>query len=111
MTAADIWSANKFAKEPVGNGGSSRIPTLKIKGPNGAEVLVNNNEEKARIFAKLFFPPLPPATNNLEHFDYPEPLPDPPQIRVCQIQRHIAKLSPYKAHSPDGIPNIVLQRC
>ena len=28
-----------------------------------------------------------------------------------QVQRHITKLSPYKAHGPDGIPNIVLQRC
>jgi hypothetical protein len=74
-------------------------------------VQVNNNKEKARIFAKLFFLPPPPAPDNHEHFDYPEPLPDPPQVGVCQIQRHIAKLSPYKAHGLDGIPNIVLQEC
>ena len=111
MTAADIWTANKFIREPVGDGGSPRIPTLKVKGPNGVEVQVNNNEEKARIFAKLFFPPSPPTPDSHENFDYPEPLPDPPQIRAGQILRHIAKLSPYKAHGPDGIPNIVLQRC
>ena len=111
MTAADIWTANKFVKEPVGDGGSPRIPTLKVKGPDGAEVLINNNEEKAKIFTKLFFPPPPVATNNLEHYEYPDPLPDPPQIRACQIRRHIAKLSPFKAHGPDGVPNVVLQKC
>jgi hypothetical protein len=111
MMAVDIWSANKFIREPVGDGGSPRIPTLKVKGPNSVEVQVNNNEEKARIFAKLFFPPPPPALDSYKHFDYPEPIPDPPQVSVGQILRHIAKLSPYKAHGSDGIPNIVLQKC
>ena len=41
----------------------------------------------------------------------PEPLPNMPQITATQIKRIIAKLSPYKAHSPDSIPNIVLQLC
>ena len=42
---------------------------------------------------------------------YPAPLPDPPQLTQPQIARHIAKLSPYKTHGLDGIPNIVLQKC
>jgi hypothetical protein len=28
-----------------------------------------------------------------------------------QISRHLAKLKPYKAPGPDGIPNIVLTKC
>ena len=36
---------------------------------------------------------------------------DPPQISEEQVRRHIAKLSPYKVHGPDNIPNIVLQKC
>lgn len=32
------------------------------------------------------------------------------QVTEEQIFTHIAKLSPYKAPGPDGIPNIVLQK-
>ena len=35
---------------------------------------------------------------------------DPEQLTTERIHRHIAKLSPYKAPGPDGIPNIVLQQ-
>ena len=111
MTATDIWTANRFIKEPAGDGGCPRIPTLKIKDDTGLTKTINDNEEKSRIFAKTFFPPPPPQTADQEHFDYPAPLPNPPQISDEQVQRHIAKLSPYKAHGPDGIPNIVLQKC
>src|SRR5271168_1673710 len=111
MTAADMWTANKFIREPVGDGGSPRIPTLKVRSQEGAEILVNDNEEKARIFARLFFPPAPPIQENYDQFEYPEPLPDPPRITVGQIRRLIAKLSPHKAPGPDGIPNMVLQKC
>src|SRR6202522_1076796 len=111
MTAADMWTANKFIREPVGDGGSPRIPTLKARSQESAEILVNDNEEKARIFARLFFPPAPPIQENYDQFEYPEPLPDPPRITVGQIRRLIAKLSPHKAPGPDGIPNIVLQKC
>lgn len=112
MTAADIWTANKFIREPAGDGGCPRIPTLKIRNDGGAISSVNNNKEKAEAFARTFFPPPPPTMPDvIEHFEYPEPLPDPPQITKEQIQRHISKLSPHKAHGPDGIPNVLLQRC
>ena len=111
MTATDIWTANKFVKEPAGDGGCPRIPTLKIKDDTGQTRTINDNEEKSRTFARTFFPPPPPQRANQEHFEYPAPLPDPPQITTEQVHRHIAKLSPYKAYGPDGIPNVVLQRC
>ena len=63
------------------------------------------------MFAQIFFPPPLPQPDNYEHFEYPEPLPDPAQIGPDQVCRQIAKLSPYKAHGPDSIPNILLQRC
>ena len=110
MTATEIWTANKFIKEPAGDGGCPRIPTLKVDNA-GIETQVNNNDDKAKIFAKTFFPPPPPLPVEQEQINYPEPLPDPPQITEDQIRRHIARLSPYKAHGPDGIPNVVLQRC
>ena len=111
MTATDIWTANKFIKEPAGDGGSPRIPTLKTKNAAGVEISTNNNDDKAKIFARTFFPPAPAQPAEHGHQEYPEPLPDPPQISADQVRRHIAKLSPYKACGPDGIPNVVLQRC
>jgi hypothetical protein len=38
-------------------------------------------------------------------------LPDPPKITAEQLNRHIHKSAPYKAHGPDDIPNVVIQRC
>ena len=111
MTAADIWTANKFIREPAGDGGCPRIPTLKSKNEQGNDITINNNNDKAKIFAKIFFPPPPQVPAAQEQHEYPEPLPDPPPISKEQVQTHIAKLSPYKAHGPDGIPNVVLQRC
>ena len=112
MSAADIWTANKFIREPAGDGGCPRIPTLKTSDEDGNTVHINSNEEKAEAFAKTFFPPPPPIqTAGIEHYEYPAPLPDPPQVSREQIRRHITKLSPYKAHGPDGIPNVVLQKC
>ena len=43
--------------------------------------------------------------------DYPDPLPDPPPLNKQQIEKVIRRLSPYKVPGPDGIPNIVLQKC
>lgn len=111
MSASEIWMANRYIKEPVGDRGNPRIPTLKVKNTAGVEVSVNNNEEKAKIFATAFFPPPPPVENDYEGFEYPAPLPDPPQITPEQFLRHIRKPSPYKAHGPDDIPNVVLQQC
>ena len=59
MMAADIWVPNRFIREPTGNGSSLRIPTLKVKGQDSVKMLINSNEDKANIFAKMFFP-LPP---------------------------------------------------
>ena len=60
---------------------------------------------------KTFFSPPPAPIANLDKFEYPNPLPDPPQINPTQIAQHIAKLLPYKACGPDAVPNIVLQKC
>ena len=111
MTANEIWTANKYIKEPVGDGGNPRIPTLKVKNAAGAEISVNSNEEKAKIFASVFFPKPPPTENAFVGHEYPDPLPDPPNITAEQVRRHILKTSPYKAHGPDEIPNVVLQQC
>ena len=64
MSAADIWTANKFIKEPAGDGGCPRIPTLKTRDAAGAEQTISTNDDKAEIFAKTFFPPSHPLRTN-----------------------------------------------
>ena len=78
MTATDIWTANKYIQEPVGDGGSPRIPTLTTKNAEGADIKINSSDDKAKIFAKMFFPPPPQPTNEFDNYDYPQPLPKPP---------------------------------
>ena len=112
MVAGDIWTANKYLKSPVGDGGLPRIPTIKTRNEEGIEVTINDNEDKAKAFAKAFFPPPPePMEADNVPYDYPEPLPDPPPPDRSQIKKTICKLPSYKAPGPDGIPNIVLQKC
>ena len=111
MIANNIWTANKFIKEPAGDGGCPRIPILKIKDEQGTNVCVNDNGDKAKSFAKNFFPTPPEQPVEQDQADYPEPLPDPPQLTPSQIQQHITKLSPFKAHGPNGLPNVMLQKC
>lgn len=111
MTAGDIWTANKYLREPAGDGGNPRIPTLRAKDERGREVEVNDSHDKARLFANTFFPPPPLNSSAPANFNYPEPIPNPPQITKAQIEDQIRRLLPYNAPGPDGIPNVVLQRC
>lgn len=111
MDANDIWTANKYLRNPIGDGGNPRIPTLKTRNANGNVTETNDNQEKATLFANTFFPP-PPLTSSIPvDFIYPPPLPSPGQITKEQIERHVRRLSPYKAYGPDEISNIALQMC
>ena len=78
MSACDIWTANKYLRDPVGDGGSPQIPTLRTKDNLGRDIEVNDNQEKASLFIKLFFPPPPVSSTVLENFEYSVPILDPP---------------------------------
>ena len=105
----DIWTAHKYTSSPAGDGGKSRIPVLKAE-RNAQETSATTNEEKSKILAKTFFPPRPPDDTPLQ-FVYPKPICDFDPISREQIKRQLAKLKPYKAPGPNGIPNIVLTKC
>ena len=105
----DIWTAHKYTSSPATDGGKSRIPVLKTIG-NGQEVTATTNKEKSRLLAKTFFPPRPLDDTPLQ-FVYPKPIRDTNPISREHIKRQLAKLKPYKAPGPDGIPNIVLTKC
>lgn len=61
-TEREMWIANEFIKEPVGDGGHPRIPTLKINTPEGPKEVLSN-EDKAIAIAESFFPLKPPTSN------------------------------------------------
>ena len=105
----DIWTAHKYTSSPAGDRGKSMIPVLKAE-CNGQEVTTTTNEEKSKILAKTFFLPRPPDDTPI-HFANPKPICDFDPISRDQIKRQLAKLKPYKAPRPDGIPNIVLTKC
>ena len=111
MKANEIWNANKYLRDPVGDGGSPRIPTLKVTAADGSISEINDGQEKANAFTNIFFPPPPVTLTVPVNYGYPQPLPEPALITRDQIERQIQRLSPYKAYGPDEIPNIVLQRC
>ena len=113
ITATDIWSAKKYLKDPPGDGGQPRIPSLKTTYATNIAITADNNTDKATLLASTFFPP--PNTRASKHptrrIPGPSPLPDPPPILITQIKTQIADLLPYKAPGPDSIPNIVLKEC
>ena len=101
--------AHRYTSSPPGDGSKSRILVLKMA-RDGQEITATINKEKSSMLAKTFFPPRPLEGNQLQ-FVYPRPLSDPDPRSREQIKRQLAKLKPYKAPGPDGIPNIMLTKC
>ena len=111
MADNDIWIASRYLTNPGGDGGKTRMPTLKTKDAQGRSVLATSNEEKSEVLAKSLFPPPPPSSSVPPDHPYPTPAEKWTEITLDQLTRAINKLSPYKAPGPDGITNIVFQRC
>ena len=54
MTADEIWVTNKYLKNPSGDGGLTRIPSLKSTNATGITSIIDDNESKAvRATAEL----------------------------------------------------------
>ena len=111
MAGNDIWIASKYLTNPGSDGGKSHIPTLKTKDAHGHTILATSNEEKSKALASSLFPPPPPASSVPPSFSYPAPAEEWTEITHNQISQAINNLSPYKAPGPDGIANMVFQRC
>ena len=110
-TSNNLWIANKYISNLAGDGGKSRILTLKTKDNEGNEISASSNEDKSEIFANALFPPPPPHSAVPQGFNYPEPATTWTDITDEQLHRTITKLSPYKAPGPDGVANAVFQCC
>ena len=107
----DLWTANKYATESCGDGGKTRIPTLKRPGADGVPIMMSANHEKAEFLAETFFPPPPAESSIPQNYCYPDPVCAFPSITREQILRAIKRLSPFKAPGIDKIPNVVLMKC
>ena len=46
----DIWTANRYIANPIGDGGRQCILTLKVPRPGDATAEATTNEEKATMF-------------------------------------------------------------
>jgi ribonuclease HI len=108
-TEKDIWIANKYLNSPAGDGGKTRIPTLKATGADGEMQEATTNQEKSDMLLNAFFPPPPELTSVPQDYRYPNPKPCYEKITKIQIMRVINGLSPYKAPGLDNIPNVVLK--
>jgi ribonuclease HI len=105
----DIWTVHKYTASPAGDGGKCRILVLKLT-HNRQENIAITNDKKANMLARTFFPPRP-ADDAPPQFVYLKPACAFDPIAKEQIKRQLARLKPYKAPGPDGIPNIVLSKC
>ena len=107
-----IWTAHSYTSGDPMDGGWARIPPL--KGSQTGTVIglkAKTNEDKSRILCNTFFPELERADMSHTEAVYPAPKFKFWLVTNEQIYRVIAKLGPFKALGPDGIPNILLVRC
>ena len=111
VTEDSVWTANNLVTRPPTDGGKVRVPDLHTRDANGHPRTVRDNMEKGELLYRAFFP-LPDAsdTHPLDP-DYPPPAFAFEEVSDTQIHRAIAKLSPYKAPGPSGIPNAVITKC
>ena len=108
----DIWTANKYTSTSNAEGFNARIPTLKTK-TGEVETEAVSNEDKSKVLAKAFFPSkrANSGSNPTTEEETPDPAVEMDPLTKDQVTKHLAKLKPYKAPGPDGIPNIVLTKC
>jgi hypothetical protein len=114
MEATDqfsMWVVNKYVNAPPSNGGSARIPTLKVKNLDGTTREVADNTGKSKVLYNCFFYPSPLDVGVPLDFAYPLPKFQFRNITDAQVFRAIKRLKPYKAPGPDGISNSVFTHC
>ena len=110
-TGNDLWTANAYIVNPGGDGGKSCIPTLKGKDQEGQELRATTNEEKSALLARSLFPDPPQISSVPPDYNYPDEVEGWTDITADQLTMAINKLSPLKAPGPDGVANVVFQKC
>jgi hypothetical protein len=106
----DLWTAQRYITVPPGDCRRTRILDLIYSGKGGQQH-ASSNRDKSRVLARTFFPDKPPATEATALVKPPSPICKADPISRAQMRRALARLKPFKAPSPDRIPNIVLSKC
>jgi hypothetical protein len=109
--AMSLWTVNKFVMAAPFDGGSSRIPTLKVKQADDTIREVRDNEAKSKALHDSFFYPPPQDSGINPDFEYPPPKTEFHHVTDDQIHRAIGKLKLYKAPGPNQISNSVYTHC
>ena len=109
LSGKDLWTAQHYATNPVGDGRKACIPTLKVPDESGRSRAIIMNEEKSLAFSWIFFltrptsdliPPNPEYPSRVDYFFKPI---------MAQLHRCVTRLCPYKAPGEDDIPNAVIK--
>jgi len=106
-----VWMVHKFASAKPLDGGRAWVPTLKVKAVDGLVGEAVSCHDKSMAFEGRFFLEPDHAAPSFEGFTYPAPCFTYSPITDQQILQAISQLGPYKAPSPDGIPNMFFIRC
>ena len=59
LSGNDLWTAQRYATSPAGDGGKARIPTLMVPDGVNRTKSITTNEEKSFAFSEIFFPKRP----------------------------------------------------
>jgi hypothetical protein len=108
---SSIWTIHRFISAPSGDGSKTRIPTLKVKQPDGTFKDVKDNKDKAKVLYDTFFFPPPEDDGINPNHVYPEPCAPFRNVTDEQIKRAFKRLQPYKGTGPDKHSNSILKNC
>jgi hypothetical protein len=109
ISAQHIYTANKYVTGDPTDFSSARIPSLKTY-HNNAPFTASTNIDKVTALSSSFFPPPPPDPLIPDDTIYPTPLSGLKFFTRRRIRETAARLKPFKAPGPDGIPNVIIMK-
>ncbi|QRV80507.1 RNA-directed DNA polymerase from mobile element jockey [Ceratobasidium sp. AG-Ba] len=106
----ELWGVHRYLTGARGDGGATRTPSLTVISPDGQKKICDSNDDKGNAFFGTHFPV--PAKHDIpEDKAYPNNVEPFRRVTGAQLRRVIARLKPYKAPGPDGIPNCIFTNC
>lgn len=105
-----MWNAHKYVTGDPTDGSASKTLALKKKKENGTVTYTENDEEKANLLFRTFFPDIGEYQKPPTNYKYPPSKFEFREITDTQIHKAIERLKPYKAPGSNGIPNVVLKK-
>lgn len=113
LSVDNMWTAHRIVSAAPSDGSHTRIPPLDTSHPDGTITTAVNNDEKAHVLLRTFFPP--PTQRSLDFegtgADYPDPEFQYSPITEEQVSRAIARLLPFKASHSNNVSNAILKQC